>query len=355
MDDSFPLLKARVAVGDCTLSADGSGSRLPTCSMVAYSGGPMMPDGWNKSDPLVIDIAGMIVRDSVPINSKHLLNVGHTVSVDKGRSEIKASGVLSLYSANPRDKDPEAREARLLARGGRAGFPYGASVECRYDPKRIDFVKASETVHVNGRNFQGPVYIARKTKLQAISILARTMAADGDSEASIAGRAAVADRPSPFLFSQGIACRFGHFIRPVLADNATGRAVNARLIHTADAFDAAINCTKSGHHVVKLNAGHGAPAMLDTKSGLYVWRDAEAVRFGFYNCPASRSALKVLNATGLRYLSIGIERSLAHQFDLDILGPVCVLSAGLLFEISALARPGADKGAMLTIDPRDIA
>lgn len=353
MDDSFPLLKARVAIGDCTLSADGSGSRLPTCSMVAYSGGPMMPDGWNKSDPLVIDISGMIVRDSVPINSKHALNVGHTVSVDKGRSEIKASGVLSLYSANPRDKDPEALEARLLARGGRAGFPYAASVECRYDPKRIDFVKAGETVNVNGRNFQGPLYVARKTKLQAISILARTAAADGDSEASIASRA-VAHTPSPFLHSQGIACRLGKLVQPVLQDRATGRPIRAHVCYELSTFDAAINCTRSGHHVVKLNAGHGAPAMLDTKTGLYLWRDTQAVRFAFYDCPASRNTLKVLAATGLRYFSIGVDHSLGHQLESDIIGSVITFSAADLSEISALSKPGADKAAMLTIDPRDL-
>ncbi len=51
--------------------ADGK-KKLPTFNMTAYTGGPMMPGGWYRTEPVVVDLAGMeIPSQTLPIDKGH--------------------------------------------------------------------------------------------------------------------------------------------------------------------------------------------------------------------------------------------------------------------------------------------
>jgi hypothetical protein len=185
------ILKANLGEGasDAELSisaepgADGKPT-LPTFAMTAYNGGPMRPYGWYAEEPIIIDLEGMDVPAAVPIDAGHITDVGHTTKIEKATKSLKASGVLSSYSES--DDDDEAMEARKMVRKSKNGFPFQASVDVVAARSKVQYFRAGETVRVNGRTFDGPVSVARASKLQKIAILSR--GADSTTETKIAAK-----------------------------------------------------------------------------------------------------------------------------------------------------------------------
>lgn len=167
--------------------ADGKTTKLPSFSMTAYNGGPFHPGGWYSEDPIVIDIAGMEISQSVPIDADHGMDIGHTQSVDKtpGNQKLKASGVLSAYDAG--EQDESAVMARRIVRMGKNGFPHQASIMASVKRSKIEFAKAGEKIKANGRLFDGPVHVARESTLKKIAIL--SLGADSGTSTSIAAGA----------------------------------------------------------------------------------------------------------------------------------------------------------------------
>lgn len=165
-------------------AAEGSATpRVKGFSMVAYTGGAIRPRNWPYRDPVVVDLEGMAVpRQSVPVDRDHRqeILIGHTVSIDKSQQRLKATGVLSGH--HDTEQTPSAIATREVAHLAAGKFPWQSSIDATVH--KLEYVESGQTAKVNGRNFQGPVYVARATTLNRISFVAN--GADGNSTASIA-------------------------------------------------------------------------------------------------------------------------------------------------------------------------
>jgi hypothetical protein len=145
--------------------------------MTAYTGVPMMLEGYWL--PVIVDLQGL----SVPSQQRPILRqhdqraiVAHTDAIEVSQQRLKVSGVMSGVSE-------AAREVMQLADNG---FPWQASIGAR--PDELEFVEVDSTVKVNGRNWPGPLYVARKATLGEISFV--PVGADQNTNASIAAQAA---------------------------------------------------------------------------------------------------------------------------------------------------------------------
>jgi hypothetical protein len=154
-------------------STEGQRPKVRAFSMTAYTGGQMNVAGYYW--PVVVDLAGMTVRSHTrPILYSHdaAQIVGHSEKITVTAQTIKVSGKVSGISA-------AASEVTAL---GDNGFPWQASIGA--EVQQLEFVDRGNTVKVNGRNFSGPVYVARRTSLREISFAA--LGADDNTTASIA-------------------------------------------------------------------------------------------------------------------------------------------------------------------------
>lgn len=180
-------LSASAELAELTIDAgpgeDGK-AKLPTFAMTAYNGGPMNPGGWYADAPIILDLEGMNVPAAVPIDAGHMEDVGHASKIDKSVKSLRASGVLSAYSES--DQDQSAIKARQMVRMAKNGFPFQASVQATASRDKIEQIRAGESVRVNGRTFDGPVYVARQSNLKKIAIL--SLGADSTTETKIAAK-----------------------------------------------------------------------------------------------------------------------------------------------------------------------
>ena len=162
------------------MAADGDGEeKLPRFEMTAYTGVAMDLGGWLW--PVVIDLKGVKVsKRSRPVLLDHNRKdiVGHTDQLTVGPDKIKAAGPIS-------GTGDAAKEVVSTAKND---FPWRASVGVRAD--EMAFIEAGQSQKANGQDFNGPVYIARKSTLGEISFV--TLGADDATEAKIAARRAEA-------------------------------------------------------------------------------------------------------------------------------------------------------------------
>jgi hypothetical protein len=180
--DAAPMTGPLTLIGETSgfemieaAKGDDNAEALPRFSMVAYTGDAMRVDGWRH--PVVVDLEGLsIPAQRRPIRFAHsaFQGVGHTerIAVEGGR--LVAEGVIS------RDT-PAAKE---IVASGRRGFPWQASIGASVQGSEL--VRAGARVTVNGRVFEGPVYVARKASLGEISFV--DLGADGNTSASIAAQ-----------------------------------------------------------------------------------------------------------------------------------------------------------------------
>jgi hypothetical protein len=169
---------ALTAAVEIDLAAEAAGAgqdkpALPRFSMVAYTGGPMKVAGWRN--PVVVDLAGLAIpSQSRPIRFGHDANsgVGHSDSIRVQDGRLVAAGVVSRDTA-------AAREIIVSAKNG---FPWQASIGASVE--QFEFVKESQTVLVNGREFSGPINVVRQATLGEISFV--DLGADGNTSASVA-------------------------------------------------------------------------------------------------------------------------------------------------------------------------
>lgn len=143
--------------------------------MVAYTGGTMRLAGWPH--PVVVDLAGLQVSaKSRPILKDHnpSLIVGHTESVRVEGSQLIVSGVVSGAGA----------VAREIVESSLSGFPWQASLGA--SAEHIETVPKGRSAQANGRTFDGPVQVVRRSRLGEVSFVA--LGADDDTEARVAAR-----------------------------------------------------------------------------------------------------------------------------------------------------------------------
>ncbi len=160
--------------------------RVPTFSMVAYTGGAMRLAGFN--DPVVVDLSGVraasgdvaILRDHRPDRP-----IGHG-SIEVRDGKIIATGELSVPSSDREE----------VVNAAKAGFPWQASIGARV--LRAERYRRGQRVTVNGRSFDGPVIVARQVEIREISILA--LGADQNTKTRIA--AAITDKGHTMTFEE---------------------------------------------------------------------------------------------------------------------------------------------------------
>lgn len=154
---------------------DGEGDgtpKLPTFSIVGYTGAPMLVGGYYT--PVIIDLAGLKVRSQeIPALHNHDFDrvVGQTTAVKIG-SDVRLEGVIT-------GSNDYAEEVVTQAKNG---FKWQASVGATVD--RREFVDAGKKVTVNGREVSGPILVARESTLLEISFV--PIGADTATSAAVA-------------------------------------------------------------------------------------------------------------------------------------------------------------------------
>ena len=166
-------------MGDVEITAaadDGGEKTSPKFSVVAYTGGPMTLRGWSM--PVVVDLAGMKFGNSLIANLDHESSkrVGHVTATEKVDGQLILSGLVSAATES----------AREVVESAANGFVWQASIEA--SPDELSEVAAGKTVTVNGREFSGPLYLARKSTLKGFGFVSH--GADDNTTVTIAATAA---------------------------------------------------------------------------------------------------------------------------------------------------------------------
>lgn len=152
--------------------AEADDKGLPTFSIMANSGVPMQARGF--FDPVIIDLTGAkFARKVIPVIFNHddEARAGHTTLHDVSNKGIKISGVVSATGDR----------AERFVKDSRNGFPFQASVGA--DIIKVKPIEAGEEIEVNGKLYQGPLIVAKKTSIYEVSIV--TFGADGNTSASV--------------------------------------------------------------------------------------------------------------------------------------------------------------------------
>jgi hypothetical protein len=152
--------------------------KLPRFEMTAYTGVQMRLMGWYH--PVVIDLEGMELPAEGEQFPAFLLHepgsiVGHFEAWAKSQKTLKASGVIS-------GTGPAAQE---VVGNAKNGFRWKASVGASV--QQVEFVEAAKTVKVNGLVHKGPVYVARKSRIEEISFV--PIAADNRTSTRVVAEA----------------------------------------------------------------------------------------------------------------------------------------------------------------------
>ena len=137
-----------------------AGGKKPTVKGLAYSGGKMRLFGWSR--PVVVDMTGMTVPESVPLLANHenhtLCRVG-VVTATVGESGLEISGEIVA----------EGTEAENIVAQGRSGADWQLSIGAE--------VEAAELVQegkrtINGVEHEAPFYHVTKSTLREVSVVA---------------------------------------------------------------------------------------------------------------------------------------------------------------------------------------
>lgn len=157
--------------------AEGSAPGPRRVTIEAYTGAAIR-QGWSR-EPIVIDLAGMKLRQQIPIVLGHdyalgsILGQTTSATVDGGRLMIAAEMLASTDSAQ--------RVIELADKGFRWQASIGADVS------RHERIPADQTVTVNGQSFHGPIRIVKASTLREVSFV--TLGADDATSVQIAADA----------------------------------------------------------------------------------------------------------------------------------------------------------------------
>lgn len=147
-------------------AAAGEGEKIPRFRTMVYDGGLLKLNGFRY--PVIVDLKGARQSDSQMkafLQHEPEAPVGH---VDEAQitDHIELAGPLSVPGQN-RDH---------VIKAAKDGFKWETSIEASIEePKRsnIEFIPAGRNVAVNGRQFDGPVIVARKSVLTGFAFVGR--------------------------------------------------------------------------------------------------------------------------------------------------------------------------------------
>ena len=131
----------------------------PKVAGIAYSGGKMNLPGWKH--PVVVDLAGMEIPDTVPLLANH-----------ENRTESR----VGMISASVKDNTLEITgeivsendDAKNIVAQSKAGADWQLSIGA--DVKDCELVQGKR--EVNGQEVEGPFYHIKKSVLREVSIVA---------------------------------------------------------------------------------------------------------------------------------------------------------------------------------------
>ena len=137
-----------------------AGGKAPKVKGLAYSGGKMRLFGWSR--PVVVDLSGMSVPESVPLLANH---ENHTL----GRIGVVAAMVEDGHLNISGDIVAEGELSESIVSQGKAGADWQLSIGAE--------VEAAELVQegrrsVNGTEHEAPFYHVTKSTLREVSVVA---------------------------------------------------------------------------------------------------------------------------------------------------------------------------------------
>lgn len=147
-------------------------------TILAYSGGKLHVGGFPL--PVVVDLAGLSIPESIPILIDHTKSVEATLGVadqfsNDGQS-LSISGTVTAVSALA------TNVVQQHDQGHRWQASIGAHVEASVE------IPAGQTIRVNGQTFTGPLIVATQATLRETSVL--PMGADHTTHVNLAAAAA---------------------------------------------------------------------------------------------------------------------------------------------------------------------
>lgn len=160
---------------DLLLEAAVDMRKLPTVSILAYTGGIMKVPGWGN---IVIDLSNLDASGGVAILSDH--DSSRRGVVGHGSAQVRDNRLIVTGSISA-----TSQAAKEIVSSSRNGFPWGASVGVEVLERR--HVRAGETLHINGKTIKAPeggLTLVTQGRLREVSIVG--LACDGDTVVSIA-------------------------------------------------------------------------------------------------------------------------------------------------------------------------
>ncbi len=156
-------------MSEFTLIEAANGGK-PKVAGLAYGGGKMNLPGWKF--PVVVDLAGMEIPDTVPLLTNH---------------ENKTDSRVGMISASVKNNALEitgeivsdSKDAHDIVAQSKAGADWQLSIGA--DVRECELVKGSR--EVNGQTIDGPFYHIQKSVLREVSVVA--VGADASTKMSV--------------------------------------------------------------------------------------------------------------------------------------------------------------------------
>lgn len=157
-----------------------SDSGKPKVMGMAYGGGKMRLQGWKQ--PVVVDLAGMEIPETVPLLANHENRVASRVGMVSAKVENNTLVIEGEILA-------QSEQANEIVSQAKAGGDWQLSIHA--DVLDTELVKASRTV--NGKEHQGPFYHVRKSTLREVSVI--PLGADSTTRMKVAASFSLGEEP----------------------------------------------------------------------------------------------------------------------------------------------------------------
>lgn len=157
------------------LNAEHNGKRR--FEILAYTGGKLHISGFGL--PVVVDLSGLEVPESIPILMDHKATVETTLGYTQG---VANDGRQLVLSGDVTGKSQQVMDVITMADSGHS---WQASIGCLVEATQE--IPEGVSVTVNGQSFTGPIIVARQSVLRETSVL--PMGADSSTKVNLAATA----------------------------------------------------------------------------------------------------------------------------------------------------------------------
>lgn len=171
----LPVVPVEIQAADAT-----GATRTRTFELTAYTGEPIRQ--WWSDESIVVDVASMeMSQQSIPALYNHDAAANCIVGqINAIRSSDKLPPVIASGIFTPTDEEGDM--CRMVLAKADAGYKWQASI--RGPAASMENIAAGVKVIVNGREFVGPIKIARGVQLREVSFV--VLGADRNTSAVVA-------------------------------------------------------------------------------------------------------------------------------------------------------------------------